>query len=217
MKIFTLVLICFFYSLNSIIAQDTIFFKNSEKIVALVKEVSPTEIQYKKIELPDGPMYVANKTEVEKITYKNGYTETIKSIAAAEEKPFVVQYETTPAINNEKITYKDTKRRSFYLSNLVNTHPDVNRRPILLKSVRSMKSLKAGQDATRTVAVVFGAVGIATGAVYGVFASLSGTTSDFIIVPTVLGSGAIVLTAAAITFNINLNKKRNAFVRAYNE
>lgn len=205
-------------------AQDTIFLKNSEKIAVFVKEVSQTEVQYKKAELPDGPLFIINKSDIGKIVYKNGYTEVIKMASAVEEKPFVVQYQATPDINNEKITYDDTKKRYFYLSGLINRHPDPNRRPELMKAAKSMKSSKGFRDGMRTGAIVCGALTIATGAIYGVVNMIasnnnasSNVPDELAIPPLALGTLAVIFTAAAITVHVNLNKKRKAFVNSYNQ
>lgn len=216
------IIILFSFSSLFINAQDTLFLKNKEKVAVFVKEVSQTEVQYKKAELIDGPMYIINKNDIEKIVYKNGYSEVIKS--AEPEKPFVVQYESKPNINNDKITMIDAKKRFFFLSNLVNRHPDPNRRPDLMKSARTIKNLKAAQDGTRTVAVIFGAFTIATGAIYGVvnlIASNNGSAAEVPdalgIVPLAMGSAAVVFAATAITVHVNLQKKRKAFVNQYNQ
>ena len=217
-------IILFFFSVLLSNAQDTIFLKTSEKITAFVKEVSQAEVQYKKAELPDGPMFIVNKSDIVKIVYKNGYTEVIKS-AVVEEKPFVVQYQGTPDINNEKITMKDAKKRYFYLSGLVNRHPDPNRRPELMKSVKGIKGTRALQDGMRTGAIVCGALTIVTGAVYGIFNMMTSVTNGnstpvpdgLAIAPIALGSLAVVFTGVAITANVGLNKKRKAFVDLYNQ
>lgn len=205
-------------------AQDTLYLKNSDKVPVYVKEVSQTEVQYKKAELMDGPMYIINKNDIVKIVYKNGYTDVIKSTATEPARPLVVQYESTPNINNDKITFQDTKKRYFYLSGLVNRHPDPARKPELMKGAKGIKGMKGLQDGMRTGAVVCGALTIATGAIYGIvnlIANNSGSASDvpdeLAIAPIALGSLAVVFTGVAITANINLNKKRKAFVNLYNQ
>lgn len=59
-------------------AKTRYILKNAGKQIALVKGVFTKPISYKKIELPDGPMYILSKNDIEKIVYKNGYTEIIK-------------------------------------------------------------------------------------------------------------------------------------------
>ena len=67
-------ILCFLNISMSVVAQDTIFYKKAGNIVVFVKEVSQTEVQYKKVEMPDGPMYIIDKNDIAKIVYKNGFT-----------------------------------------------------------------------------------------------------------------------------------------------
>src|SRR5574337_52479 len=62
-------------------AQDTIVKKNGEKIPCKVIEIGTTEITYKKVSNPDGPLYALKKTEVWKIVFANGSVEYITTSA----------------------------------------------------------------------------------------------------------------------------------------
>ncbi|MBL0048464.1 MAG: hypothetical protein IPP32_10260 [Bacteroidetes bacterium] len=53
-------------------AQDTIYKRNGDIIVAQLLEVTPQLIKFKKIELPDGPIYSLERKELFMIRYKNG-------------------------------------------------------------------------------------------------------------------------------------------------
>jgi hypothetical protein len=55
-----------------VFSQDTIYTRNGEMIPAKVYEITQNEIKYKKPSNPDGPLYVANKSDVALIEYKNG-------------------------------------------------------------------------------------------------------------------------------------------------
>lgn len=198
------------------ISQDTIFYKNATKVVAIVKEVSQTEVQYKKVDMPDGPMYIVSKNDLTKIIYKNGYTEEIKStVVETPSQPFTVTYAIPISEGKPTISYSDTRRDSK-LKVLINKHPDESVKTTLIGYHKSMRSLKAGQDATRTVAVVFGALTIPA-SVISVFAVTLGGGDSWIALPVTTGAVALVCTAAAVTLNINLKKKRRAFVNLYNQ
>ena len=210
-------------------SQDTIFFKNAGKIIVIVKEVAQTEVQYKKAELPDGPMYIISKDDIEKIVYKNGYTEVIKKATTINtsnttSQSFEVykssENSNSENLNMEKITYSDTKRRYSSLVTLVDRHPDANRRGSLLQSAKTLKNFKRHQDGTRTGAIIFGGIAIGGIAVYTLASAVSyGANPDPIFAgpPVIFGTLALVLAATSITFNINLKKKRNDFVTAYNQ
>jgi hypothetical protein len=198
------------------ISQDTIFYKNATKVVAIVKEVSQTEVQYKKVDMPDGPMYIVSKNDLTKIIYKNGYTEEIKStVVETPSQSFTVTYAVPISEGKPTISYSDTRRDSK-LKVLINKHPDESVKTTLIGYHKSMRSLKAGQDATRTVAVVFGALTIPA-SVISVFAVTLGGGDSWIALPVTTGAVALVCTAAAVTLNINLKKKRRAFVNLYNQ
>lgn len=210
-------------------SQDTIFFKNAGKIIVIVKEVAQTEVQYKKAELPDGPMYIISKDDIEKIVYKNGYTEVIKKATVINTTNTTVQSfeiynssgnSNSENLNMEKITYADTKRRYSSVVTLVDRHPDPNRRSSLLQSAKTLKNFKRHQDGTRTGAIIFGGVAIGGIAVYTLASAASyGADPDPILAgpPVVFGTLAVILAATSISFNVNLKKKRNDFVNAYNQ
>lgn len=200
-------------------SQDTIYYRNATKVIAIVKEVSPKEIQYKKIELPDGPMYIVSKDEIEKIVYKNGFTDVIKApVVEAPSQPLTITYSTPISSGKPTVTYADTRMRTSRLNGLIDRHPDASVKPTLIGYQRSMRNLKAGQDATRTVAIVFGGITIATGALTALIYSVDSYAGEsFAVVPIVTGGIAVITGAAAIAFNINLKKKRHAFVNLYNQ
>jgi hypothetical protein len=72
----TLFLILFVFFSVAGFAQDTLYKRNSKEIiVAKVIEISTVEIRYKRFDLLDGPMYVIDKNEIEKIKYIYGNIE----------------------------------------------------------------------------------------------------------------------------------------------
>lgn len=177
--------------------------------------------------MPDGPMYITSKNDIEKIIYKNGYTETMKPAVVATETPagqnFTV-YRSEEPRNLEKITYNDTKRRYGYFVTMIDRHPDLSRKETLTKSAISIRSLKRHQDGTRTGAIIFGGVALAGGILYGALSSIGAfdysgglDNSMFIASPVVFGTAAVILGGASIAININLKKKRQEFVNLYNQ
>lgn len=53
-------------------AQDIIVTAKAERIEALITEVSPTEIRYKKWSFQDGPTFVIGVSDLSAIIFKNG-------------------------------------------------------------------------------------------------------------------------------------------------
>lgn len=75
---FVIALLC----VASAFADNDILIKlNSEKIEAIIEEVSDTEVKYKKANNPAGPTYILSLTEVATIVYANG------DVQAIEQKP----------------------------------------------------------------------------------------------------------------------------------
>jgi hypothetical protein len=223
MKLIQCLILCCLCSLYGK-AQDTLFFKNAGTLVVTVKEVSPTEIQYKKFDMPDGPMYIVSRNDLEKIVYKNGYTESLKPAPAAPTAT-IAEQSYTPAydpllINHEKIDYADTKRRYSSLVDLIYRHPDPKRRDQLAGAAANLRSLKIHQDGTRTGAIIFGGIAIAGAVVYTAVYSLSyhaEGTEIFAVPPVLFGTLGVILGSASVAINLNLKKKRHEFVRLYND
>lgn len=69
MKFLILILLFVVQSAN---AQDIIFLKTGEEILAKVIAINPTDIQYRKHNDKDGPLYTRYKSEVFMIKYANG-------------------------------------------------------------------------------------------------------------------------------------------------
>ena len=57
---------------------DIIIKTNSEKIEALIQEVSDTEIRYKKASNPNGPIFVIKMDDVSSILYSNGEVQAVE-------------------------------------------------------------------------------------------------------------------------------------------
>ncbi len=66
---------------------DIIIKTNSEKIEALIQEVSDTEIRYKKANNPNGPMFVIKTDDVSSILYANGEVQAIEHKAQPAQQP----------------------------------------------------------------------------------------------------------------------------------
>lgn len=101
-------------------AQDVITLKTGETINAQVAEVGITEIKYYKADNPQGPLYVASKSEVMQIVYKNGskdvFTSSVNSGAAAQQQKTVIV---------ERPVRRRNYRGGGWLYPLVTTHIDL--------------------------------------------------------------------------------------------
>ena len=65
--------------------QDTLFLTGQRKVIAKVIEIETAKVKYRKFDNLDGPIYSLDKSEVLKINYRNGTTDSF-SIARESEK-----------------------------------------------------------------------------------------------------------------------------------
>jgi hypothetical protein len=215
-------LVAFFLCLMTLcsFSQDTLFFKNASTLVVIVREVSPTEVQYKKFEMPDGPMYIVGRNDLEKIVYKNGIVESLKPAAVNTVNEQQSPEPIPSPVYIEKIEYRDTKRKPSSLINMALGYPDLKKKNDLLNVATDIRRLKIHQDGTRGGAIIFGGFAIAGGVIYLAAYTLSGSSNGvevFAIPPIVFGVAGVILGSASIAININLRHKRHEFVRIYNE
>ncbi len=63
-------------------SQDVIIYRNGIELNAKVVEITSTEVKYKKLENPDGPVYSAAKADIFMVKYENG-TKDVFSLTPA--------------------------------------------------------------------------------------------------------------------------------------
>jgi hypothetical protein len=64
-----------FFSVTTTHAQDKILRKNGQKLTVKIIEVGSTDIRYKNLDDPDGPVYVLERDRISKIEFANGKVE----------------------------------------------------------------------------------------------------------------------------------------------
>lgn len=219
----TLCNIIFLLALLGAKAQDTIVYKNGLRAPAVLKEISPTEIRYQRVGMPDGPDYVISKAEVDHVIYKNGLTEHFQpALPVAKETTQTAVYSTQealPAPYSGKITYATAKKNYKTLQVIALNHPDARRQPPLSELARDIRRQRNAQDATRTGAIVCGGLAIGGTLLFGLaYVFTNGNTEPaFAVPPAVLGGVALTLGSVSIVHNIRLRNKRKEFVDLYNE
>lgn len=68
-------------------AQDAIIKTNGEEFRCKVEKVGGTEVEYRKADNPDGPLYTIARNEVFMIIYANGTRETITQLREVKQAP----------------------------------------------------------------------------------------------------------------------------------
>ena len=103
MKQLLLFIVCCLYGISAA-AQDIILKRNAEQIEAVVKEITDTDVKYRKFTHTEGVTYSIRRSEVFSITYENGTKDLF-----ADEKPQAVaaSYPYPPAaIRSESCSMK---------------------------------------------------------------------------------------------------------------
>lgn len=99
-------------------AQDTLLFRDESKIVAKVFEIGIETIKYKKFDNIEGPDFITNKSDIKKIIFANGVTDTFsiaeKAVTIPENTPFVTA-------KYSKIEYKN--RHYYFVDQIPNLKP----------------------------------------------------------------------------------------------
>ena len=225
-------LIFVFFVFNFVLnAQDTIRFRSGEVKVVKVSEVGINDIKYNRFDNVDGPVYVANKNDVQLIKYAGGSVDSFKVEAVILESTTTqpAQIKKAPRLTLEeslaqdgpgKIIISDSRLYHNHkavgetrLLKMIVAYPDNTKQNLMLKNFKEMKNHKKKQ-------YIFGFVGLGI----GIAAPYIGFVSAIIAndgVPAIagitIGLGAGITGAALSSINKRqrMNKKLN-IVRIYN-
>lgn len=151
------------FAANIFFAQDTLHFFSKPAQVVKVNEIGIDEIKYHRLDNPDGPMYIANKSDIHFIKYSNGHVDTFKVTQPKTQEPssFTIISSASPAnekiiVRGSKLIYMNHQVGESRLLRIINAHPDTEKKSYLLKEYRAMKSFKKKQ-------YLFGFVGLGVG------------------------------------------------------
>lgn len=78
-------------------AQDTLYLRNSSKVVVKLSEITPTQLKYKRFDNLEGPNYSINKSEVDYVVFANGLKEQFELSSSSTSNNNI---STQPIINN---------------------------------------------------------------------------------------------------------------------
>lgn len=96
MKLKVFLLLCFLFLFSKGYSQDVITTKKGEDIEAKVIEVGLTEVKYKRIDNPDGPVFILLKSEILLIRYENGSKDIFTQAENTLDTTRKIQPETRP-------------------------------------------------------------------------------------------------------------------------
>jgi hypothetical protein len=195
-------------------SQDTICFNDNSKTAAIVKKITPYEIEYLKFNNPNGLVIVENKSIIKYLRYQDGTVDSVKAYPL----PTSTHYYEFESINNKLFLYRNNLLyKSVVLNNpnlkvLIKTYPfeatkielDLKR-----KQARKQKNISLIFGATSFIAAYTGLVGLSS-------LKKSNANDDLII----LSSAAIGFTGSVMLY-LNFRKKeikaKKELVRIYNE
>lgn len=205
MKKFVVLFILFSCSL---MAQDTIRFANGNILAAKVAEVGETEIKYNRFDNVNGPIYVAEKSEVKSIKYANGFVDVFtpatpktEKPVGNEQKPSSASYQKIDIIGN-RLYYNDRSINERMLLNLADNCPDVAKRNMLEGEKATLYQYRNRRSAF--LWLLYGGMGVAYFGIIGASEGADGAGT----IAFMLGTGASVTGGILATMYKNKRKKK---------
>ncbi len=220
-----LIFIFFITSLGSY-SQDTIRFRNGDIKIAKISEVGISNVKFRSFDNPDGPIYIADKNEIDRIKYKSGHIDTfsVNSVKISEGTQPIIA---TPALrslslkNKKVFFYNNIPLSKNDVEHLLQVYPNEGIRNKLL----SMNEEANDFDKKAGLAVGLGlGFGFAIPVVFtffGLVTMASNPSLDNAVTIIVAGAivGAAVRISGAVTQKVNKNKAahlRRQMVELYN-
>lgn len=96
-----------FFSSQLLQAQDTLVKRNGEKLMVKMMEVNPTDVHYKRSDLPDGPLYTLQKEEIKVVIYSNGIKESFENYIPQVVKEKAVPVDLSMQSSGNKYYFKE--------------------------------------------------------------------------------------------------------------
>ena len=198
------------------LCQDTIVMRNNKIIPAVINEVSSTQIKYKQADMPDGPVFIVEKSEIEKIKYKNGQTETMVQVpstvvvtqapAKPSKGPFIV-----PGADFIPLEKKQTYDGKVIGDGRMYRIMDLQKDPELIAITARARKSKGRRY------IGFGALpalGAAVGYTYG---GIEIGEHAVVVIGGIAGAAAIALGTTGLICNIRYKKFKAKAVAFYNQ
>jgi hypothetical protein len=202
-------------------SQDTILLTDNKSIIANVSEVSPSEIKYKRFDMPDGPVFTVYLFNVHSIHYKNGVVDHFNKMASdpvITPLPAPVQEKDYDFVQVDKKTYTYNGRPAGVnkMNKIMSSKNDKELNAMLVKMNASKRRQYLGFGAIPAAGLAF------YGLLYGSITEDSGFGNDgisnFFYGAAAVGAVAIVgFTATGIIFSGKYQKHKKAAVKLYNE
>ena len=203
----------------SLVAQDTIRFRNGEFSAVKVNEIGLDEIKYNRFDNLTGPLYVVAKNEIRFIKYSNCSVDSFNITKPKIETPQIetpAYVDNTPAVSSFKRIQIVGKKKLFYdnrnlndnaLFGVIKKHPDQGIQNLMIKEFSRVSVYK--QNRRVGLILLYGGMGVATFS--GAFGN-GGVLAAFFVGSAACVSGSIIAT-------VNKNKRyaqRAKIAKIYN-
>jgi hypothetical protein len=198
-------------------SQDTIVLADNKKVIANVSEVSPSQIRYKRFDMPDGPVFTENLSNIQSIHYKNGVVDHFnKNVSVLKSAPEIEENYDFVQIDKKTYTYNGRPAGVNKMNKVMSRKNDRELNAALVKMNASKRRQYLGFGALPAAGVAF------YGLVYGSITEDSGygnsTISNVFYGAAAVGAVAIVgFTATGIIFSKKYQKHKMEAVKLYNE
>ncbi len=204
-----------------VFAQDTILFKDSTSVIAIIKEKRSDEIVYKRYDLADGPSYTIFKNTILEIHYSSGLKEqfavsetTIKNEAETNMEPFLIgESKERIDIVNGKYYYKG---ESYSYNGIKKQVFSYNKNPRIQTIMKQKENNQVGYYAS-FIGIPITVVGVAA-VIVGAADKVWGTGDSGIMEAGLLVTAGGVITLSVNTYCFERNKYLSRkMVKIYNE
>ena len=211
-------IICFFVFVffSKIYSQDTVYYNDKSKTAALVKKITPSEIEFLKFNNPNGLVIVEKKTLIKYIRYQDGSIDSIRKYPL----PLATHYFEFENFNNKlyldrnMFIYKYAPISHFNLNVLFNTYPFEITKNVLNLKFRQMKK-------QRNLSSVFAISAVISGSALWLGLSAGNRGKPLLKEEIIYLCSSTALLGGSILFYINFHRKdiktKKEIVKIYNE
>lgn len=204
----------FLFSLNAIIAQDTIIKYSKDKVIAKILEISPEEVKYKKFDFQDGPTYIDKKSDIKMIIFANGVKETFYAEQPKETKKIEKNDYYSNASQDNKI--EDWELRYRYHNTFIN-QPQMQKILMQTNDPKIMNLVNLSKDSRRKELIGFATIPFAIAAIGSMVYALEANEPAFAVAGGICIAGAIT---CPILSGINRHRKvkyNSTAIKLYNQ
>ncbi len=213
-------------------SQDTIFMMNKEILCGKVELVSTTEIKYRNIKNPTGPVYTIDSKNISHVKYSNGSIDTISlnnkfvpEVTLVKAVPPTISQTSKMVINGKGIIVHNNQiLNDNEIRAKIMEYPFPKNKKLMMREYQQLRKYKSNQIIAECVGwgVGFGVPVVVT------YITLVESTNSYnssgldptsIIIAGAL-TGALIRTVGQVIKHVNKNKKlhqREVIANLYNE